>query len=169
LRVSYHIGVRVVTHSQVAFTPYKQLARLNRVDRAGRRCQCHSLVDRRAFAHDRDAADLQSQTASFLRGAEQAGVLAAVALWVLFHLALGPAEDADLKGLLVRDEAAIVATATHDCRRGCCRHGRRERRRPGTVVVGGAVVVVRTDGGVGVAGVGVEVASDLSLSEAHRQ
>lgn len=66
---------------------------------------------------------MQAQTTSFLRCAKQAGVLAAVALRVLFHLALGSAEDADLECLLVGDEAAIVATATHDCRRGGCRNG----------------------------------------------
>ena len=106
---------------------------------------------------------MQAQTASLLRRAKQAGVLAAVALRVLFHLALGSAEDANLKCLLVRDEAAIVAAATHDCRRGGCRHRCRKRRGPCTVVVlsltGGDVAAV--NGRVSVAGVGVKVARDL--------
>jgi hypothetical protein len=103
-----------------------------------------------------------------LWGAEQAGILAAVALWVLFHLPLSAAEDADLERLLVGNEAAVVATATHDCRRSGCRNGRRERRRPGTVIVlglaGGDVTTV--DGRVGVAAVGVQVARYLSVNDA---
>ena len=142
MRVSYHIGVGVVTHSQVPLTPHQELARLNRIDRARRGCQCHGLEDRRAFAHDRDAADLQAKATAFLRCAEKAGILAAVALGVLRHAALGPAEDADLEGLLLRNETAVVSATTHDCRRGGCRYRRRERRRPRTIVVRGAVVVV---------------------------
>ena len=161
--VSYHIGMRVVTHSQIALTPHQQLACFDAVDRAGCRCQRHSFVDLGVVTHHRDAADLQTQPASFLRGAEQAGVLAAVALGVLLHAPLGASEDADLESLLFRDQAAIVAAAAHDCRRCGCRHGRRERRRTSAVVVprlaGRDVAAV--NGGVGVAGVGVQIARDL--------
>ena len=104
---------------------------------------------------------MQAQTASFLRGAKQAGILASVAFWVLRHAAFSAAKDADLKCLLLWDQTAIVATATHDCRRGGCRHGSGKRRRPGTIVVGGAVVVVRADGRIGIAAVGVQIARDL--------
>ena len=112
-------------------------------------------------AHDGNAADLQPEATAFLRCAEQAGILAAVALGVLLHAALGPAEDADLKSLLLWDQAAIVAAAAHDCRRCRCRHGRAEWSRASAVIVGGAVVVVGADGRVGVAAVGVQVAADL--------
>ncbi len=101
--VSYHIGMRVVTHSQIALAAHQQLACLNAVYRAGRRCQRHSFVDLSVVAHDRNAADLQPEATAFLRCAEQAGILAAVALGVLLHAALGPAEDADLKSLLLWD------------------------------------------------------------------
>ena len=113
---------------------------------------------------------MQPETAAFLWGAKQAGVLAAVALRVLLHLALGSAEDADLEGLLVGDEAAIVATATHDCRRGGCRHRRRERRRACAVIVLGLAGrdVVAVDGGVGVAAVGVQVTRDLGIGRSRQ-
>ena len=106
---------------------------------------------------------MQAETASFLWRAEEAGILAAVALRVLFHLALGPAEDADLERLLIRDEAAIVAATTHNRRRSGGRHRSGKRRRSGTVVIlglaGGDVAAV--DGRVGVAGVGVQITADL--------
>ncbi len=163
MRVPYHINVGIVTHGQIALAAYQQLARFDAVDRAWRAGQRHSFVDLGIVAHDRDAADLQPKPASFLRCSEQPCILAAVALGVLLHAALGPAEDADLKRLLLRDQAAIVATAAHDCRCCGCRHGRRERRGASAVVVprlaGRDVAAV--DGRIGVAGVGVQVTADL--------
>jgi hypothetical protein len=165
LGVSYHIGMRVVTHSQIALTAYQELARFDAVDRAGCAGQSHSFVDFRVVAHHRDAANLQAEATLFLRCAQKPCVLAAVALRVLLHAALGPAEDADLESLLLRDQAAIIAAAAHDCRSRRCRHRRRERRRASAVVVprlaGGDVAAV--DGRIGVAGVGVQVARDLGV------
>jgi hypothetical protein len=132
----------VVTHCEIPLTSNEQLTRGDGVDRTWSAGQSHGFKDFRTVAHDRYATDLQAKTASFLWGAKQAGVLASVALRVLLHLALGATEDADLEGLLVWDEAAVIATTTHDCRRCGCRHWGRERRRPSTIVVGGAVVVV---------------------------
>jgi hypothetical protein len=64
---------------------------------------------------------------------------------------------------LLRDQAAIIAAAAHDCRCCGCRHGRRERRRASAVVVprlaGGDVVAVNCR--VGVAGVRVQITADL--------
>lgn len=114
----------VVTHCEIPLASNEQLTRGDGVNWARSAGQSHGLKDFRAVAHDRDTTDLQAKTASFLWGAKQAGVLAAITLWVLLHLTLGPAEDADLEGLLVGDEAAIVATATHDCRRSGSRHRR---------------------------------------------
>ncbi len=155
MRVAYHINMGIVTHGQIALAAHQQLACLNAVYRAGCAGQRHSFVDVGVVAHDGNAADLQTQPASLLWCAEQAGILAAVALLILLHAALGASEDADLESLLLRDQAAIVAAAAHDCRCCGCRHGRTERRRASAVVVGGAVVVVGADGGVGVAAVGV--------------
>jgi len=164
LRVSYHINMGVVTHSQIALTAHHQLACLDVVDRAWRGCQSHSFVDLGVVAHDRNAADLQPEATAFLRCAKQPRVLAAVALGVLLHAALGSTEDADLEGLLLRDQAAIIAAAAHDCRCSGCRHRRRERRRASAVIVLGLAGrdVAAVDGRVGVAAVGVQVARDLS-------
>ncbi len=161
--VSYHIGMRVVTHSQIALAAHQKLASFNAVDRARRTRQRHSFVYLSVVAHDRNTADLQAQPASLLWCAEQAGILAAVALWVLRHATFSAAKDADLECLLLRDQAAIIAAAAHDCRCCGCRHGRRERRRASAVVVprlaGGDVVAVNCR--VGVAGVRVQITADL--------
>ena len=103
MEVSYHINDRVVTHSHVALTTHQEFPCLKGVDRAGRRCQCHGFEDFWVVAHDGDAADLQAQTALFLWCTEQPCVLAAVALRVLLHRALGASKDANLEGLLVWD------------------------------------------------------------------
>ena len=129
MRVSYHINVGPVTHGQIAFSAHQQLARLNAVDRAGSTGQRHRLVDCWVVAHDRDAADLQAQTALFLRCAEQPRILAPIALRVLLHAALGATEYANLEGALRRDQTAIIAAAAHNCRCSGCRYGRAERRR----------------------------------------
>ena len=169
--VSYHIAVGIVTHSQIPFTPDKQLAGFNRIDRARCGRQGHSFEDRRTVTHDRDTTHLQAETASFLWRAEETGILAAVALRVLLHLALGPAEDADLERLLIRDEAAIVAATTHNRRRSGGRHRSGKRRRSGTVVIlglaGGDVAAV--DGRVGVAAVRVQIARELGGGRQGRQ
>ena len=122
--VSYHIAVGIVTHSQISFTPDKQLAGFNRIDRARCGRQGHSFEDRRTVTHDRDTTYLQAETTSFLWRAEETGIFAAVAFRVLFHLALGPAEDADLKRLLIWDETTVIATTAHDRRRSGGWHGR---------------------------------------------
>jgi hypothetical protein len=88
LGVSYHIGMRVVTHSQIALAAHQQLASLNAVDRAGGTGQRHSFVDLGVVAHDRNAANLQAQPSSFLRCAKQPCILAAVALGVMLPSAL---------------------------------------------------------------------------------
>lgn len=158
----------VVTHCEIPLTSNEQLTRGDGINWAWSAGQCHGLEDFRAVAHNRDAGYLQAKTPAFLWGAKQAGVLAAVALRVLFHLALGATEDADLEGLLVGDEAAIVATATHDCRRSSSRHRGRKRRGPGTVVVLGLAGrdVSAVDGRVGITAVGVKIARDLSVNDA---
>ncbi len=152
-----------VTHCEIPITSYQQLARGNGVDRAGRRRQSHRLENLWAVAHDRDAADLQAETPSFLRCAEKPCVLAAVALRVLLHGALGPAKDADLEGVLIGDETAVVAATTHDCRCSRRRHRCGKRCGPGTVVIGGVVRagVIAVYGRVGVTGVGVQVTRNL--------
>ena len=161
MRVAYHINMGIVTHGQISLAAHQQLARLNRIDRAWRRCQGHRLVDVGVVAHDRDAADLQPKPALLLRCSEQPCVLAAVALLILLHAALGTAKDADLERLLLWNQAAIIATAAHNCRRSSRRHGRTERRRASAVVIRRAVVVVGADGRVGVSAVGVQITADL--------
>jgi len=79
----------------------------------------------------------------------------------LHHAAFGSPEDADLVGALLWDQTAVVAPTTHDRGGRSRRHRRRERCRAGTVVVGGAVVVIRPDGRICIAGVGVQIARDL--------
>ena len=103
-----------VTHGHVAFSTNEQFAGLYAVDRAGRRCQGHGLEDFWAVTHDGDTADLQAQTTLLLRGSKQAGVFAAIALRVLLHSPLGAAKYADLKRILRRDKAAVIATTAHD-------------------------------------------------------
>ena len=154
-----------VTHCEIAISTNQQLACGDGVDRAGSAGQSHCLENIRAAAHHRDARDLQPKATSFLRQSQQSCLFDPAALRVLHHLALGAPEDADLESLLHRDQAAIVAAATHDCRRGGCRHWGRERRGACAVIVlrlaGGDVVAV--DGRVGVAGVGVQIARDLGV------
>ncbi len=105
MRVPYHINVGIVTHGQIALAAYQKLARLNAVDRAWCAGQRHSFVDLGVVAHDRNTTDLQAQPASLLWCAEQAGILAAVALWVLRHATFSAAKDADLECLLLWDKA----------------------------------------------------------------
>ena len=164
--VSYNVGVRVVTHSQIALAAHQQLARLDAVDRAGCAGQRHSFVDLSVVAHDRNAADLKAKPASFLWCTKQPRILASIALRVLLHASLGPAKDADLKSILLWDQTAVVPTTAHD-RRGCSGWNRvRKRRRAGAVVVPRLTVgdVVAVNSRVGVATVRVQIASDLGTS-----
>jgi len=124
LGISYHINMGVVTHSQIPLAPHQQLACLEAVDRTGRRCQGHRLVDFRVVAHHRDAANLQAEATLFLRCAQKPCVLAAVALGVLLHAPSSAAKDADLEGVLSRNQTAVIAAAAHDCRCSGCWNGR---------------------------------------------
>lgn len=153
--------MRLVTHCDIALAAHQQLACLQRVDRAGSACQRHRLEDCGVTAHNADAADLQAETALFLWRPKQPRIFPASALQILFHAALGPAEDADLEGLLVGYQATVVSAATHDCRRGGSGDRRRKRCGPSTVVVSSAFIVVRPNGRVIVAAVGVQVTADL--------
>ena len=135
MRVSYHINAGVVTHGHVAISTHQQFACLKAIDRAWGRCQRHRLEDGWVVAHDRDAANLKPQSTLFLWGAKQASVFTAIALRVLLHGPLGTAEDADLKSVLSRDQAAVIASATHDRWRCSSRNRGGERGRSSTIVV----------------------------------
>jgi hypothetical protein len=68
-----------------------------------------------------------------------------------------------LERLLVGDQAGVIATAAHDCRRRGSRNGLREGRGASAVVVLGLAGrdITTVDGGVGVTTVGVQITADL--------
>lgn len=101
---------------------------------------------------------MQAEATSSLWSAKKSAVLASVAFRVLLHAAARNAEQRDLYARAGRDQAAIVATATHH---GGCdrRHDRRCRLRPRcracAVVVDRLVVAVEV---AVVADAGAEIA-----------
>ena len=63
-------------------------------------------------AHHRQAANLQAEAVR-LRLAHEASIFAAVALWVLLHVALGNAKQTDLYAAGLGHEAAILTASPH--------------------------------------------------------
>lgn len=118
----------------------------------------------RRGAHHREAANLQAK-AMRLRLAHEASVFAAVTLWVLLHVALGNAKQADLYAAGLGHEAAILPTRTHDSGRRGCRGRLRAGRAAGTIVgvLVSLVCVVALYRAVVVARVAIEVTLNATV------
>ena len=118
----------------------------------------------RRGAHHRKAANLQAK-AVWLRLAHKASIFAPVALWVLLHVALSNAKQADLYSASLWHEATVLAASTHDSGRSRCRRGLRSGRAAGAVVsvLICLVGVVAFNRAVVVARVAVEVAFNAAV------